>query len=105
MWVIDQVFEMIGRTRLELASLQPQAKRGVAHRTWYFAETHCERGEMPAARAGLRNVVRIWAGMLRQPRVWGLWAARYTGYGAFVRASNGKQLVERKLRRATSVSP
>jgi glycosyltransferase involved in cell wall biosynthesis len=96
-WAVANVFEHIGRVRPELYALKAPALRGVARRTWYFAETMCELGDMDAARVGLRNALRIWPGMIAQPRVWGLWAATYTGYTSFARVHAGKRWVMEKL--------
>ena len=100
MWMMNDIFSLIGRTRPDLAELKPQAIHGVAHRTWCFAESMCELGEMNAARVGVRNAVRIWPAMARQPKVWGLWAATYTGYRWFATAHSVRQSVARRLRRA-----
>lgn len=94
-WAIEDLFGLIESVRPDLHTLKPAAVRGVAHRTWCFAETMCERGEMAAARTGIKNAIRIWPGMLRQSRTWGLWAATYTGYRYFAAAHRRKrQLAE-----------
>src|SRR5713101_2969912 len=85
LWVIEDTFEHIGATRPELLAMRGEAVRQVAHRTWCLAETMCQRGVMPPARAGLRRAVKIWPGMLLQSRLWGLWAATYIGYDWFRR--------------------
>lgn len=103
-WAVKDFFDLIQRTRPDLYHLRPAAIRGVAHRTWCHAEAMCELGDMPAARAGLRNAVRIWPGMIRQARVWGLWAATYTGYRWFARAHARKQWVADRLGRGASVT-
>jgi glycosyltransferase involved in cell wall biosynthesis len=96
-WLMDDVFGLIERTRPELAGLRKQARHGVAHRTWCFAESSCEAGEMDAARVGLRNAIRIWPAMALQPKVWGLLAATYTGYRWFARTHALTQAARRVL--------
>jgi glycosyltransferase involved in cell wall biosynthesis len=96
-WAVDDLFEQIGRVQPELSALKAPALRGVAHRTWCFAETMCELGDMDAARVGLRNALRIWPGMIAQPRVWGLWAATHAGYAWFARVHAGKGWVAGRL--------
>ncbi len=98
LWALEDLFSHIERTRPDLLPLKPEAMRGVAHRTWCFAEAMCELGEMRAARAGLRNSLRIWPGMIRQAKLWGLWAATFTGYRWFAAAHAGKRRVAAKLR-------
>ena len=99
MWVLGHVFDLTQRSHPELAPLRRDAVKGVAHRTWCFAESNCERGQMDAARAGLRNAVRTWPAMVFQPRVWALWVATHTGYDKFARTHGGKQWLGRQLRR------
>lgn len=96
-WAINDLFGLIGQTTPELLDLKPLATRGVAHRTWCFAEAMCERGEMDAARVGLRNAVRIWPAMARQPKVWGLWGATYTGYRWFELIHSTKERIASRL--------
>jgi glycosyltransferase involved in cell wall biosynthesis len=98
-WAIEDLFDHIHKERSELYDLKPQALHGVAHRTWCFAEAMCEAGDMRAARVGLRNAVRIWPGMIREPKVWGLWAATYTSYRWFTAAHAGKARIAATLRR------
>jgi glycosyltransferase involved in cell wall biosynthesis len=93
LWAIEDVFELIRESRPDLYHLGAPARRGVAHRTWCFAEAMCQTGEMRAARAGLRNAARIWPGMLRQPKFWGLWGATFTGYRWFSALHTQKQRV------------
>jgi glycosyltransferase involved in cell wall biosynthesis len=100
-WALDDLFVLIERTRPELYALKPAALRGVAHRTWCFAESMCELGDMAAARTGLRNAVRIWPAMITQSRVWGLWAATYTGYRSFTAAHAGKRWLASRLGRGS----
>ncbi len=98
-WALEDVFVDIHRRRPDLDGLKPAATRGVAHRTWCFAEAMCEAGEMRAARTGLRNAVRISPGMIREAKVWGLWAATFTGYRWFAAAYAGKRRAVNMLRR------
>jgi glycosyltransferase involved in cell wall biosynthesis len=90
-WAVDDLYDLIQRIRPRLYGLKPAAMRGVAHRTWCFAETMCELGDMTAARAGLRNAIRIQPRMIFEPRVWGLWVASYAGYRWFARAHAWKR--------------
>jgi glycosyltransferase involved in cell wall biosynthesis len=92
-WMFDDLFRQIARSRPELSELREPAVRGIAHRTWCFAEEMCKVGDVAAARIGLRNAVRIWPGMLAEPRTWGLWIATYAGYGWFARLHTAKQLL------------
>ncbi len=46
-WAIDDLFALIQATRPELNGLKPAAVRGVAHRTWCFAEAMCARARWP----------------------------------------------------------
>jgi glycosyltransferase involved in cell wall biosynthesis len=103
-WAANDLFALIERIRPDLLDLKPAVMRGIAHRTWCFAEMMCEQGDMPAARVGLRNAVRIWPRMACEPKVWGLWGASYAGYGWFARAQAGKLTVERRLGRGSSGS-
>jgi glycosyltransferase involved in cell wall biosynthesis len=96
-WAVEDLFALVGQIRPELYVLKEPARRGVAHRTWCFAETMCELGDVDAARVGLRNALRISPAMIAQPRVWGLWAATYTGYKWFARVHAGKRWVMEKL--------
>lgn len=97
-WAAEDLFALIERIRPDLVELEPAVMRGIAHRTWCFAEMMCEQGDMPAARIGLRNAVRIWPGMARQPRVWGLWIATYTGYRWFALAHVGRRQIAARRR-------
>jgi glycosyltransferase involved in cell wall biosynthesis len=98
-WAIEDLFELIESARPELRALKPEAVRGVAHRTWCFAEAMCERGEMAAARAGIRNAIQIWPGMLGESRTWALWAATFAGYRSFAAAHTRKQKLGKMLSR------
>ncbi len=104
LWLMDDIFRMIEQTRPDLAELKAPATQGVAHRTWCFAETMCELGEMDAARVGLRHAIRIWPAMARQPKVWGLWAATYMGYRWFAAAHGVRQSLARRLSQTPSVA-
>jgi glycosyltransferase involved in cell wall biosynthesis len=103
-WALEDLFGLIASERPELCKLKPAAVRGVAHRTWCFAEAMCARGEMAAAQAGIRNSIRIWPGMLAEPRTWALWAATYTGYRYFAVAHERKQQLAGVLSRAARPS-
>lgn len=98
LWVIQDTFEHIGATRPELLAMRGEAIRQVAHRTWCLAETMCQRGVMPPARAGLLKAVRIWPGMVLQSRLWGLWAATYFGYDWFRRMHQRKASLSHGVR-------
>jgi hypothetical protein len=101
-WAIQDLFELIQQIRPDLYHLRRAAVRGVAHRTWCHAEAMCELGDMAAARTGLRNALGIWPGMIRQPRVVGLWLATYTSYRWFAAAHSRKDRIVRRLRRAAA---
>src|SRR5262249_47477679 len=73
--IIEDVFARISKSRPDLASMYRPAVSYVAHRTWCMAETMCRQGFMRAARAGLRQSVRISPTMLLESRVWALWIA------------------------------
>lgn len=103
-WAVEDLFDLIRRTRPDLYHLKPAARRGVAHRTWCVAEAMCQASEMAAARVGLRSAVRIWPGMIGQPRVWGLWAATYTGYRWFASAHAWKAVIVSRVRRRPSAA-
>jgi glycosyltransferase involved in cell wall biosynthesis len=90
-WAVDDVFKLIESDRPELRRLRPRCVRGVAHRTWCFAEAVCARGDMAAARVGIGNAIRVWPGMLAQTRTWALWVATYAGYRYFVAVHARKQ--------------
>jgi glycosyltransferase involved in cell wall biosynthesis len=92
-WAANDLFALIERIRPDLVGLKPAVLRGIAHRTWCFAEMMCEQGDMPAARIGLRNAVRIWPGIARQARFWGLWIATYTGYRWFALAHERRRQI------------
>jgi glycosyltransferase involved in cell wall biosynthesis len=97
-WLVDDVFNSMRETRPDLYRLKRDAKRGVAHRTWCFAESLCEGGDMRAARIGIRNSVKISPLTLRKPEVWTLWFATYFGYPWFKRLHAGKQRLAARLR-------
>lgn len=103
-WAAKDLFALIERIRPDLVELEPAVMRGIAHRTWCFAEMMCEQGDMPAARIGLRNAVRIWPGMAPQARVWGLWIATYTGYRWFALAhERRRQIADRRRPQAQNL--
>lgn len=93
-WVVRNVIASIGP---EMRRLERVAFRAVAHRTWCLAEDACRGGMMKAARAGIKNAVRIDPSKLVDPRVWALWIATYMGYGSFQRL--------RSVRRVFTTSP
>jgi glycosyltransferase involved in cell wall biosynthesis len=101
-WVLDDLFSVIKQNRPELYGLKDAAIRASAYRTWCFAETLCEAGDMQAARIGIRNAIRMCPPMLREPKVWGLWVATYTGYGWFSRAHALKDAVATRVRQRAS---
>lgn len=103
-WLFDDVFGLIAQTQPELYGLRPQAVRGIAHRTWCFAEEMCRQGDVAAARIGMRNAIRIWSGMLYQPRTWALWAATYVGYQWFARLHSAKRRFACAFRRASQAA-
>jgi glycosyltransferase involved in cell wall biosynthesis len=100
-WAIEDLFKLVDSARPGLRALKPDAVRGVAHRTWCFAEAMCARDEMAAARAGIRNAIRIWPGMLGESRTWALWAATFTGYRFFAAAHERKQRLAGVFSRGT----
>jgi hypothetical protein len=85
LWVIDNIFNGIRETRLDLYEMRGLAIRQVAHRTWCWAEKMCQGGLERAARTGIRKAVTIAPGMLLEGRVWALLAATYLGYSWFSR--------------------
>lgn len=97
-WALEDLFALIDRIRPELSALEPLARDGVAHRTWCFAEAMCELGDMPAARVGLRNALRIRPRMGWEARVWGLWMATYLGYSWFEAIHARKHRLSRAVR-------
>jgi glycosyltransferase involved in cell wall biosynthesis len=84
-WVIDDVFRIAQERRPDVVGLRRAAIDGVADRTWWLAEMMCQRGEMKAARAGLRKAVAIRPSLLAQPRSWALLVATFRGYEFFER--------------------
>ncbi len=89
-WLMTDIFQLIGRVRPELLQLRGRATRQVAHRTWCFAEEMCQRGLMRSARRGLRRSIQIRPRMLLEGRVWALWTATYLGYRWFVQMRDWK---------------
>jgi glycosyltransferase involved in cell wall biosynthesis len=104
-WAVEDLFRLTESARPELHELSPDAVRGVAHRTWCFAEAMCARGEMVAARTGIRNAIRIWPGMLAETRTWALWAATYTGYRYFAAAHERKRQLAGVFSRGKQTGP
>ena len=102
LWALEDLFALIERTRPELVQLREDAIRGLAHRTWCFSEAMCESGDMRAARIGLRNTVRLWPPMVREAKVWGLWAATFLGYRWFAAAHAGKRRFKSLRRNAAT---
>ena len=85
-WMMNDLFRSIPPEHQELLSLRPEAMRGIAHRTWCFAEQMCRDGFPQAARAQLRRAVQLRPSLLLDRRVPTLWAATYLGYHWFERA-------------------
>lgn len=96
-WLIHDVFNSMRESRPDLYRLKRDAKRGAAHRTWCFAESLCEAGDMRAARIGIRNSVKISPITLRKAEVWTLWLATYFGYPWFKRLHARKQRLAARL--------
>jgi len=96
-WLMTDIFQLIGRVRPELLELRGQAMRQVAHRTWCFAEQMCQRRLMRASRRGLRRSIQIRPSMLLEGRVWALWAATYLGYRWFVQVRSWKHQLPVRL--------
>jgi hypothetical protein len=82
-WVVEDSFRRVATTHPHLLALRPAALQQVAHRTWCHAETMCQQGFMPAARAGIRASLRVWPRMIVERRVWALWLATWFGYAWF----------------------
>lgn len=95
MWMLDDIFKAFPH-EAATDDLYKQGKRQSAHRTWCFAEELCRLGFQSAARAQLRQTIRIHTGMLFSGRVWTLWVATYFGYGWFERAHAWKKQVVRR---------
>jgi glycosyltransferase involved in cell wall biosynthesis len=85
-WVIDDVFRIAESRRPDLTHLHREARRGVAERTWWWAELMCKEGEPRAARKGLRKAIAMRPSLLAQPRTAALFAATFLGYDSFQRA-------------------
>ena len=73
----------LAKGTLSLRSLRSEAIRGLAHRTWCFAETMCQLGFGRAARAGIRRAIAIRPAMIADPKVAALWMATWIGYKRF----------------------
>jgi glycosyltransferase involved in cell wall biosynthesis len=85
MWVLDDVFRIAEQRRPDVVKLQPDARHGVADRTWWMAEHMCREGQMGAARKGLRNAIAFRPALAAKPRSWALGAATFLGYDWFER--------------------
>lgn len=96
MWLMNDIFERIGTSRPELATLRSQAMRQVAHRTWCFAEEMCRRGLARSARIGLLKSISVWPAMVVEGRVWALWLGTYVGYAWFVRLQRLKRWITKR---------
>jgi glycosyltransferase involved in cell wall biosynthesis len=90
-WVIDDIFRIAKQRRPDLLPLHRRARRGVAERTWWWAELMCQQGEMRAARKGLRRATAMRPSLIAKPRTWALFAGTYLGYGWFERARERKR--------------
>jgi hypothetical protein len=90
MWVLDDVFRLAEERRPELLNLRPDARHGVADRTWWMAERMCQEGEMAAARKGLRNAIAFRPGLAAKGRTWALLGATFLGYDWFERVQARK---------------
>jgi hypothetical protein len=99
-WAIDDLFGVIESARPELRELKPAAVRGVASRTLGIAEAMCARGDMVAARTGIRHATAVSPVTLLQSRTWALWAATYMGYRYFQAARSHKQRLADALSRS-----
>jgi glycosyltransferase involved in cell wall biosynthesis len=95
MWMLDDIFKAFPH-QAATDDLYEQGRRQSAHRTWCFAEELCRLGFQSAARAQLRQTIRVHTGMLFSSRVWTLWVATYFGYGWFERAHGWKKQVVRR---------
>jgi len=89
-WMLDDIFARFPQ-RIGPGVLYKEAKRQSAHRTWCFGEELCRLGFQSAARAQIRQTIRIRPAMLLSGRVWTLWFATYFGYGWFERAHSWKK--------------
>jgi hypothetical protein len=98
--MLKDIFRLFPDARKDLQDLWPQAVKGIAHRTWCFAEEMCQLGHSRAARAGIRRSIEIRSAMLAEPKVWSLWLATYLGYDWFASLHAKKQrlkgIVERQ---------
>lgn len=85
-WMMNDLFRLIPADCSELHPLRSKVTRGIAHRTWCFAEEMCATGFPAAARAQLRSAFRTRPTIAGEARFWLLWAATYCGYQWFRRA-------------------
>ena len=91
-WMMNDLFSLLPPDAADLRALRPQAFRGIAHRTWCFAEEMCQTGFPQAARAQLRRAASIRPPLLLDPKFWALWAATFVGYERFARLHQWKAL-------------
>lgn len=92
-WMMRDIFSRVPTERADVRRLRSAAIRGVAHRTWCFAERQCRAGQQRSARIGLWRAASIDPRMLLQVRYWALWMATFLGYSAFERVRGGKQRI------------
>lgn len=92
-WMIEDIFKQIPAEREELHQLYKAAIKQVAHRTWCHAEALCEKGDMQAARAGIRRAISIHPPMLFKSHVLTLWMASFLGYDWFKKMQTAKKSV------------
>jgi glycosyltransferase involved in cell wall biosynthesis len=85
-WMFDDLFAHCLPADSPLRALRAEANRGIAHRTWCFAEEMCQTGFPAAARAQLRAAFRTRPAIALEGRFWLLWASTYCGYAWFRRA-------------------
>lgn len=99
LWMMKDIFRLIPDERTELKALWPQVIKGIAHRTWCFAEEMCQLGHSRAARAGIRRSIEIRPAMIADPKIWSLWLATYFGYGWFASIHEKKRRLRGALDR------
>jgi glycosyltransferase involved in cell wall biosynthesis len=101
-WAVTDLFRRIPAEREDLQALRRLAYRQAAHRTWCFAEEMCRTGAMKAARIGVRNAVRTFPMLVREPRVLILFLATFVGYRWFEAAQRFKARVTGRGSSSTS---
>lgn len=89
-WMMEDLFQGLPSDATELHSLRGEATRGIAHRTWCFAEEMCQTGFPKPARAQLRRAASIRPTFVLEPKFWTLWLATYLGYEQFARLHRWK---------------